>query len=60
MGAGFALFVDPVDAQAAVQAAVSAGCMAWVAGEVEDGIKRVLIDPIDVTYESDQLRLRDR
>jgi phosphoribosylformylglycinamidine cyclo-ligase len=60
MGAGFALFVDPVDAAATVHAASSAGCQAWIGGSVQSGPKRVLIKPLDVVFESDELHLRDR
>lgn len=58
MGAGFALYVAPGDAQRAVHAAHSAGIDAWVAGAVEQGPRRVVIEPLGVTYEADALKLR--
>ena len=59
MGAGFALFVPPELAAASVRAAAGAGITAWVAGVVERGPRRVVIEPLEVTYEADELQLRD-
>ncbi len=58
MGAGFAMLVAPGDAQAAVRAALGAGVQAWVCGAVEPGARRVVIEPLGITYESDDLKLR--
>jgi phosphoribosylformylglycinamidine cyclo-ligase len=58
MGAGFALFVDVKDAERTVHLAQACGIDAWVAGHVEAGSKRVIIEPIDVTYSADDLKLR--
>jgi phosphoribosylformylglycinamidine cyclo-ligase len=58
MGAGFALYVAPDDARGAVGAARDAGSEAWIAGTVEAGPRRVVIEPIGVTYEADALKLR--
>lgn len=58
MGAGFALFVQPEDAERAVQIARDCGIAAWVAGRVEAGPKRAVIEPIGVTYSADDLKLR--
>jgi phosphoribosylformylglycinamidine cyclo-ligase len=58
MGAGFALFVAPEDADATVRAARSAGSAAWASGSVDSGPRRVVIDPLGIAYESDDLRLR--
>jgi phosphoribosylformylglycinamidine cyclo-ligase len=58
MGAGFALFVAHGDAEATVRAARGAGVAAWVSGVVELGPRRVVIEPLGVAYESDDLRLR--
>ncbi|MBA3623819.1 MAG: phosphoribosylformylglycinamidine cyclo-ligase [Methylibium sp.] len=58
MGAGFALFVKAVDAERTVETARAQGVAAWVAGAVEAGPKQVVIEPIDVTFGNDDLRLR--
>ena len=59
MGAGFALFVAPADAERTVSAAAQAGVRAWVAGTVEAGPKRVIIEPLGVEYGAEDLHLRD-
>jgi phosphoribosylformylglycinamidine cyclo-ligase len=58
MGAGFALFVRPEQAEATVRAARAAGLDAWISGAVEAGSRRVVIDALGIVYESDELRLR--
>jgi phosphoribosylformylglycinamidine cyclo-ligase len=58
MGAGFALFVDPNDAEATAHIARQCGIEAWVAGAVAAGPKQVLIEPIGVTYSAEDLKLR--
>jgi len=58
MGAGFALFVAPEQAEATVRAARGAGIAAWVSGTVEPGPRRVVIEPLGIVYESDELKLR--
>ena len=58
MGAGFALFVAAEDGERAAAAARKAGVDAWLAGSVEAGPKRVVIEPIGVEYSSDELSLR--
>jgi phosphoribosylformylglycinamidine cyclo-ligase len=58
MGAGFALFVAAEDAERTAAAARKAGVDAWVAGKVEAGPKRLIIEPIGVQYEGDALGLR--
>ncbi len=58
MGAGFALYLAAADAARAVEIARSLGMEAMIAGHVEDGPKRVLIDPLNVTFNGDELQLR--
>ncbi len=58
MGAGFALHVAAGDAERTVQIAKACGVDAWVAGRVEAGPKRVIIEPIGVTFGDDDLQLR--
>jgi phosphoribosylformylglycinamidine cyclo-ligase len=58
MGAGFALFVAAADAEATVAVARAQGVDAWVAGHVESGPKRLLIEPLGVSWGEDALQLR--
>lgn len=58
MGAGFALFVAAGDAERTAEVARAAGIEAWVAGAVEAGPKRLLIEPSGVQYGDDALQLR--
>lgn len=58
MGAGFALFCRPGHGDRVVATAAQAGHDAWVAGTVEPGERRVVLEPVGVTYASDELRLR--
>ncbi len=58
MGAGFALFVAAGDAAATVEAAREQGVAAWVAGEVREGPKQLLVEPLDLHFGDDALQLR--
>ena len=58
MGAGFAFFVSAGQAAKTAAIARECGIEAWVAGVVEAGPKRVLIEPIGVTYSAEDLKLR--
>jgi phosphoribosylformylglycinamidine cyclo-ligase len=58
MGAGFALFVAAGTGRDAVLASTSAGYEALVAGVVEEGPRRVVLEPIGLSYESSELELR--
>ncbi len=58
MGAGFAIFCRPEDADAIVEVAVQEGYGALVAGEVEAGPRAVHLEPVGVTFSSDELSLR--
>ncbi len=58
MGAGFALFVDAADAERTVAIARSMGVEAWHAGQVEAGPKRLVIEPLNIEYGDDALKLR--
>ena len=58
MGAGFALFVPAEQATAVVSVCKSAGWEALIAGHVEAGPKRVLIEPVQVSFDADSLQLR--
>ena len=58
MGAGFALFVPPEDAEGAVAVARKAGLASWVAGTVEAGPRRLVVEPLDVQYDGSELGVR--
>lgn len=58
MGAGFALFVAAGDAQRTVAIAEAAGVRAFAAGVVEAGPKRVVIEPLGLTFGGDDLHVR--
>jgi phosphoribosylformylglycinamidine cyclo-ligase len=58
MGAGFAVYCRSGEVDAVVAVAEQAGHAAWVAGSVEAGARRVILEPVGVTFASDELRLR--
>ena len=58
MGAGFAVFVPAEDADRAAAVARKAGVDAWVAGNVEAGPRRLVIEPLDVEYRGEELGVR--
>lgn len=58
MGAGFALFVAAADAQQVVDIAQAHGVQATLAGQVEDGPKQLLIEPLNLRFGDDDLQLR--
>ena len=58
MGAGFALFVKAADAERTVEVAQAQGVPAMVAGTVEAGRKQLLIEPLGIQFDTDDLQLR--
>ena len=58
MGAGFAIFVAPADAERTVAIAQGLGIGARVAGQVEAGAKQLLIEPLGLQFGDDALQLR--
>ena len=58
MGAGFALFVKAGDAARTVAVAQAQGVDALIAGHVEAGPKRLLIEPLGIDFSADALQLR--
>jgi phosphoribosylformylglycinamidine cyclo-ligase len=58
MGAGFAVFVPAEDAERAVAVARKAGVESWVAGSVEAGPRKLVIEPLDVEYDGSELGVR--
>jgi phosphoribosylformylglycinamidine cyclo-ligase len=57
MGAGWAVYVEPADAERVVEAAASVGMTARVAGHVEEGERAVELVERDITFRSDELEL---
>jgi phosphoribosylformylglycinamidine cyclo-ligase len=57
MGAGFAVFCAAGSGQDVVDAASEAGMTGIVAGSVATGARRVIIEPLAITYETDELQL---
>jgi phosphoribosylformylglycinamidine cyclo-ligase len=60
MGAGFAVYCAPGTGAEVVRLATDLGLQADLAGAVEDGPRRVLLEPIDVVYETGDLDLAPR
>jgi len=58
MGAGFALFVAPEQAQRTVAVAREQGVEGLIAGRVEAGDKQLLIEPLALRFGDDALQLR--
>jgi phosphoribosylformylglycinamidine cyclo-ligase len=60
MGIGFAAYVPPAQAEAAVAAAAASGCEAWVAGRVrKDGQRKAVEVPsLGLCYEAETLQVR--
>jgi phosphoribosylformylglycinamidine cyclo-ligase len=58
MGAGFALFVDAKDAPRTVEVAQAAGVKSWVAGRLEAGPKKLLVEPLGIEFAGEALQLR--
>jgi len=58
MGAGFALFVKAADAERTVSIAKAQGIDAIVAGQVEAGPKKLIIEPLNIEFGDDALQLR--
>ncbi|MBK6638640.1 MAG: phosphoribosylformylglycinamidine cyclo-ligase [Rhodocyclaceae bacterium] len=58
MGAGFALYVSTGEAARVVELAAAQGVRAYVAGVVESGPKRVIIEPLGVEFGAGDINLR--
>lgn len=60
MGAGFALYVDQIDVDNTLSLINSGsyGYYAWHAGNIEQGEKRVIIEPKEIVFESSTLKVR--
>jgi phosphoribosylformylglycinamidine cyclo-ligase len=60
MGAGFALCCQPGASAAVLDVARALGLRALLAGRVEEGPRQVLLEPLGVRYEGEQLQLGAR
>ena len=58
MGAGLALFVKQKDAQQTVEIAQNLGINAWVSGQVENGPKQLIVEPLNLKFGLEDLQLR--
>ncbi|MEA2517370.1 MAG: phosphoribosylformylglycinamidine cyclo-ligase [Actinomycetota bacterium] len=58
MGAGFAVYCRPEGVSKVMGSATDAGLTATVAGRVEAGDKRVVLEPVAVEFGTDDLQLR--
>ena len=58
MGAGFAVYAAQGEGEKVVEAATRADLAAAVCGRVEEGPRRVILEPVGVTFESETLSLR--
>lgn len=59
MGAGYAIFADKQDVDKIIQLSESQGIKAWHAGVVEAGERSVTIQPLDINYSGETLKLRN-
>lgn len=57
MGAGFAVYCAAGEGQAVSRLAAELGLEAELAGRVEEGPRRVVLEPVDVLFESEELDL---
>jgi len=58
MGAGFAIYAPQNEASRVIQTASETGFHAWHAGNVEDGPKQVIIEPLDIVFSAATLGVR--
>jgi len=58
MGIGYAIFIAPNSAEIAQQIVKDNGFNSIIAGTVENGPKKVIIKPKNITFESDTLQVR--
>jgi phosphoribosylformylglycinamidine cyclo-ligase len=58
MGAGYAVYLPKPEAEKACEIIKACGLISWIAGEVREGKKQVVIKPISITFSGDSLELR--
>jgi phosphoribosylformylglycinamidine cyclo-ligase len=52
------VFVPKEDAAKAIKISERLGIKAYQAGTVEEGTKKIIIEPLDITFEGESLDLR--
>jgi phosphoribosylformylglycinamidine cyclo-ligase len=60
MGCGFAVYSAAGSGREVVRAAAELGLSAHIAGTVEEGPRQVVLEPIDVRYDTEELDLAPR
>lgn len=58
MGAGFAIFVAEKDAKKVLEISKNHSIKAWIGGYVSKGLKRIIINPLKLIYNEDELKIR--
>lgn len=58
MGAGYAVYLPKNQAEKVVELASANNLKAWVAGEVKQGPKQVVIEPLDISFSENSLGVR--
>lgn len=58
MGAGYAIYLPTKDAARAQKIATKNGLKSWLAGRVEKGPKRVIIEPKNIVFDAQSLNIR--
>lgn len=58
MGAGYCVFLPLNDVKVAQKIAKKHGLKSWLAGKVEEGPKRVVIEPKNIIFEAESLNIR--
>jgi phosphoribosylformylglycinamidine cyclo-ligase len=58
MGAGFAVMVPEADVEKVLKVAKECGIAAWNAGTVDEGPKKVVIEPKEIVFEGESLQVR--
>ncbi|MDB5183790.1 MAG: Phosphoribosylformylglycinamidine cyclo-ligase [Candidatus Saccharibacteria bacterium] len=58
MGAGWAVYVPQTSVNGVISVAKEHGFTAWHAGNVEDGPKQVIIEPLKLAFTSETLKVR--
>lgn len=58
MGAGYAVYLPRAAAEKAQKIATAIGLESWIAGRLEKGPKQVLIQPKNITFQAETLKVR--
>lgn len=58
MGAGLAIFVNKNSAEKVISVAGKNNLKAWIAGSVKQGLKQVVVKPLNLVYKEESLKLR--